>query len=855
MRVSPKRASIGLAVMARDAADTLPKLLKSVRPYVEQIVVGVDELTTDKTAKAAAKGGADEVFRLHVSDWHECPEHGRVLAQHFANARQETFSHLSPALDFWLWLDSDDVLQGAERLSALCEGIPADSAGAWFAYEYASITRADGQHAVNTLFHRERLLRTHRADGTPITWTWEGRVHETVKPHIDLPWLVAEDIRVVHQPGVHQTPNSAKRNLLLLEMDYEEDAGSPRTLFYLGNQHFAMGNWAAAAHWYEQLTLVGQNPYELWQAYLYMSYAYERLGDLTEATRAAFAAMDVVPQHGEPYFRLAALNTLAGDYQKALWWDEQGGTKTKPPFFVFKNPLDYTFHRYLVRGDALANMGRITEARQTWEQAEKVFVDDALAGALAGVRKKEADMTTAQAFVDLSEKLPESIRLGIYQGLDPDVKAFGRTRDIVVPRLMTDMRARLSADTSGTFMNFDGKREFVSVKKDGGVVRAGDVVRHRIIFWCGKALEPWAPPVLNTTGIGGSETAVIEIAKRFAADGWTVDVFNEAERYEGIYEGVGYWDCNRLTKDAACEIFVSWRQPAAWRLPIQANTKVLWCHDLNYGPEATDDVAVEKWHHILGVSDWHAEKLAAYYGLFGLDIRRHRSSQFDFVPNGIDLARFDPTIRKIPFRCVYASSPDRGLARLLDLWPQVTAAEPMAELHVGYGWENVDRMIAMGRTDLIPMRDGLAKKIAATPGVVWRGRLPQDELARLYGESVVWAYPTDFLEVSCISAMEAMAGGAIPVATKAGALPETIGDAGFLIPGPATTRAYADMWPKAVLGALTELNIQAAYRMGGRERAQAFTWDAAYEKWQQVLGLGEKRTNGVAEHIGELVTA
>ena len=249
-----RQASVGVAVMAKDAAKTLPVLLQSIRPFVKQIVVGVDERTTDNTAKVARRFGADDVFPLHVSDIHDCVIHDQVLVQHFGNARQETFKHLDRNLDWWMWLDADDVLERAELLKPTLEGLNEECIGLWLHYEYGYVTRADGTRKVNTLFDRERILRTH-FHGEPVRWEWEGRVHETVKP-VNAPynWGFDNQIVVVHQPGIHQTNDSAPRNLLLLEVDYETDPTSARTVFYLGHTYFALGDYARAAQWYERFT-------------------------------------------------------------------------------------------------------------------------------------------------------------------------------------------------------------------------------------------------------------------------------------------------------------------------------------------------------------------------------------------------------------------------------------------------------------------------------------------------------------------------------------------------------------------------------------------------------------------------
>ena len=351
---------------------------------------------------------------------------------------------------------------------------------------------------------------------------------------------------------------------------------------------------------------------------------------------------------------------------------------------------------------------------------------------------------------------------------------------------------------------------------------------------------------------------MIEIAKRFARDGWTVDVYNEAERFEGLYEGVGYWDLRRFTPGEKADVFVSWRQPSLHDFSVEAKQRVLWCHDLNYGPDAAEGFHNPRWDEILGVSSWHAKMLGRYYGSSLLhDVIDMEYPHLGFVPNGIDLSRFTERPEKVPYRCVYASSPDRGLDTLLNMWPQILASEPEAELHVAYGWETTDKMIAQGRDDLARFKDAMVRKIEATPNVVWRGRLPQDQLAQLYGESVAWTYPTDFLEVSCISAMEAMAGGCIPVTTSCGALPETVGNAGFLVPGPTTTRGYQDTYPRALLGVLGERNVRAVYSEQAQRHASGLTWDAAYLKWKQVLGIDDSgRRNGYEEvETKALVTA
>lgn len=376
-------------------------------------------------------------------------------------------------------------------------------------------------------------------------------------------------------------------------------------------------------------------------------------------------------------------------------------------------------------------------------------------------------------------------------------------------------------------------------------------MRPRIVFWCGRTSEPWAPPKLNETGLGGSETAVVEIAERFRRDGWRVDVYGHPGMYEGEHDDVGYWDVGRLGAGEAADVLVSWRQPAL-RVPIEAKARLLWLHDHNGGPAWAEHLA--QWDRVLGVSATHAGFLADAYAL--------PPGRVGFVPNGVDLDRFDPTIKKVPFSAIYASSPDRGLLTLLDLWPRIAGAEPTAKLTVAYGFDTMDAWIHAGRHDLAQFKDACLAKMAATPGVEYVGRLPQDELARRYAQTVAWLYPSDFLETSCITAMEAMAGGCIPVTSSVGAVKETVGEGGVVVWGPGRTRsnpyspAWRDFFVRCAQGVLFERLNRLALEARARERAKALTWDASYrEHWLPLVNdllHGQTRTDEDRQTVDDL---
>ncbi len=66
-------------------------------------------------------------------------------------------------------------------------------------------------------------------------------------------------------------------------------------------------------------------------------------------------------------------------------------------------------------------------------------------------------------------------------------------------------------------------------------------------------------------------------------------------------------------------------------------------------------------------------------------------------------------------------------------------------------------------------------------GVEERGRISHSEIAQLYREANIFAYPAEFAEIDCISLSKAMAAGAIPVTTDFAAMGEKSQHGGVFI--------------------------------------------------------------------------
>jgi glycosyltransferase involved in cell wall biosynthesis len=146
--------------------------------------------------------------------------------------------------------------------------------------------------------------------------------------------------------------------------------------------------------------------------------------------------------------------------------------------------------------------------------------------------------------------------------------------------------------------------------------------------------------------------------------------------------------------------------------------------------------------------------------------------------NGIDSSKFkdDPynslvcPKEKNPLKIVFPNSPDRGLDKVIRVLDYVREKHPV-ELHVFYGFDNMRKMNLNAQAEYY---ENMAKE---RPWVRLRGNVPHGTLLKEYKDASLWVYPTDFLETSCITALECVAKGVYPIVRNWGALPYTLASA------------------------------------------------------------------------------
>lgn len=367
-----------------------------------------------------------------------------------------------------------------------------------------------------------------------------------------------------------------------------------------------------------------------------------------------------------------------------------------------------------------------------------------------------------------------------------------------------------------------------------------------VTFLAPGTLESFGSRKLREEGLGGSETALIRLAEELAATGMSVTVYGNIDS-PGYYSGVRYREWESFIPGVKQDTVVAWRLPEAADMGINTKNLVLWMHDTDAGDRFTEQRA-DKFKTVVTLSDWHQSHFLQTYP-FALN-----TVWVPIIGNGVDAGRFkkaeddlidlegDFSFTRYPKRVIYTSSPDRGLDTILEhIWPKVVAAVPDAELHVYYGWGNFDRLARAGRADLREFKQRVANLVLDTKGVVFHGRVNQDELAREMLKASVWLYPTRFSETYCITAVEMQQAGVVPVTTDLAALAETV-KAGVIIPshGPdgrmIDVKDQAQEYADAVIDLLQNPLVANNHRADARANAPKLTWEDVAIRWRtQVL--------------------
>ena len=176
----------------------------------------------------------------------------------------------------------------------------------------------------------------------------------------------------------------------------------------------------------------------------------------------------------------------------------------------------------------------------------------------------------------------------------------------------------------------------------------------------------------------------------------------------------------------------------------------------------------------------------------------------------------------------WGSSYDRGLQYLLYMWPDIKQAFPDAQLHIAYGW-NLFMKIAAGNPERMKWKMSM-DSLLQQKDIFHYGRIGKEELKKVRQSCGIWAYPTDFKEINCITALECQLDGVVPVTMDLAALNESV-QSGIKITGDIKDVKVQQEYLKELLNLMGDKETWKKHIIKGKKFARKFYWNNIADKW------------------------
>jgi predicted O-methyltransferase YrrM len=307
-----------------------------------------------------------------------------------------------------------------------------------------------------------------------------------------------------------------------------------------------------------------------------------------------------------------------------------------------------------------------------------------------------------------------------------------------------------------------------------------------LCFVADGGFHPWSGSNILTTGVGGSETYIIEMARYIQQDGFfNVFVFCKTpDQKDEIFEGVVYKHLDNYyefinTTYVHTSIISRFSEYLPLTYKGYSENVYMVLHDLT--PSGIVIPVDPKLKRIFCLTEWHVDYFTGIFPQL-----KNKTVPFYY---GVDEQRFTDISVKQPYKFIYSSFPNRGLLELLIMWPRIIEMIPNATLHiysdVNHKWSN----------DVEPEKMAKIKQLLSINmmGIYYHGWVSKTELSNAWKTSSVWLYPCTFMETFCLTALEAAKSKTLVITNHLAALQNTVGDRGVIIPGDPTTQQWQDI--------------------------------------------------------------
>ena len=655
----------------------------------------------------------------------------------FYKARRFNFSQIPKEFDYYIWTDSDDIWKNPQLLRNVVNQMQdqnADTLILRYLYQFDHFGECVVEH------NKTRIIKN---DGT-ITWN-NSNLHEDFQTQREIIGMGNLDISVLHLIDEESMRERVDRNIIVSEQMVKEKPKDPRSYWNLGNSYKMAGKLDESINAFLTFASLSNSSEERFIAWMRMSEIYELKGDYSKAIQCGLEAVALRPWYPEPYFQLGYLYFGISEDKKAKEWLEMGLSKEPPTkTSIVWNPRDYDFNPMFALAKVYMAMFYPDLALEMLQECAKIYPKNKfIKESIKNIKPKVDELTQVEEVYKKAKKIT-------------DIKEIEKLLDSV-PKKLKYHPGLVSL-----------RNQYFTKKESSG---------KDVVIFCSFTENEWTSDTAKTSGVGGSEEAVIELSKRWIDAGYNVMVYaNTPNADEYTIDGV------------------IWKPFMAWNPRDKQDITVIWRHPKPLDFDINSDVVLVDIHDVIPKEEFTMDRIAKVTKfMFKSEIHRKFYPQIpdekvEVIPHGLDIARFEKKrskIKKNPYKILNTSSPDRGLPTILDILERVHDKLPdnlkdKLKFRWNYGFKVWDVIFADNqsmmkwKTDVINKLNRLKKK-----GIVEEesgDMISQDDIVDQYLESGLLLYPSEFFEIGFISGIKGALGGAIPFTTDAFAQGEFLKD-------------------------------------------------------------------------------
>ena len=352
---------------------------------------------------------------------------------------------------------------------------------------------------------------------------------------------------------------------------------------------------------------------------------------------------------------------------------------------------------------------------------------------------------------------------------------------------------------------------------------------NKIMFYTGFASSAWNYTYSLMNALGGSESAVAYLAKELPSN-YEIIVAGAVDKE--VIGNVTYLPLDQIATflrlNPIHTIIVS-RYLAFFEMfpHFSSYQNYIWGHDISlihYGSTKMTNIndILEKWKdEITGCicqTKWHKEAF----------IRQYPSlrEKITTINNGINKDLIDSVhalkIKTKPNRFIYTSCAERGLSRIVELWPCILSFMPDAELVIS-SYNTFPNIYNQNEVELKVKMDSFGTSIKHV------GKLSKIDLYTIMLSCEYWLYPTSFDETSCITAMEMMALDVVCLYYPRAGLADTMGDYGIQV--------HYGNEIETLMEISSDTQRKEDMKTRAKEYAYSCAWSNRSKEWTSVLQL------------------